>query len=139
MAVRKRARSAEDVAERPFGVYVIALLQAFSAISHASGVLAGLEASIFGDLDDSSAGAYALVLSIGGLVVAFGLLRLRRWAWVVTMFWVGLIMAEQLAFYFKGEDANYVVMAVSIVQVFYLNLSEVQVAFARQQTMEAPS
>ena len=139
MAVRNRSESAEDVAERPFGVYVIALLQVLSAVSHASGVLAGLEASIFGDLDDSSAGAYALVLSIGGLVVAFGLLRLRRWAWVVTMLWVGLIMAEQLAFYFKGEDANYVVMAVSIVQVFYLNLSEVQGAFARRQTVEAPS
>jgi hypothetical protein len=77
-----------------------------------------------------------MLLSIGGLVVAFGLLRLRRWAWAATMLWVGLIMAEQLTFYFKGEDANYVVMAVSIVQVFYLNFSEVQGAFARRQTVE---
>jgi hypothetical protein len=136
MASRSRARGAENVAERPFGVYVIALLQVLSAISHASGVLAGLEASVFGNLDDSSAGAYAMLLSIGGLVVAFGLLRLRRWAWAATMLWVGLIMAEQLTFYFKGEDANYVVMVVSIVQVFYLNLSEVQGAFARRQTVE---
>jgi len=138
MANRSRARGAEDVAERPFGVYVIALLQVVSAITHASGVLAGLEASILGNLDDLSTTAYALLLSVSGLIVAFGLLRLRRWAWVVTMLWVGLIMAEQLVLYFEGEDTNYVLMAVSIVQVFYLNLSDVQSAFARQP-VETPS
>jgi hypothetical protein len=137
MATRHPTEATEGVAERRFGIYAIALLQAVSAGSHATGILAGLDASVFGGLDSFSTGAYALLIAAAGLVVAYGLLRLRRWAWVATMLWVGLAMAEQLLFYLRNEDTNYVVMAVSIIQVFYLNLSDVQAAFARTPAAEA--
>ena len=65
-----------------------------------------------------------------GLAVAAGLLLLKRAAWVLTMLWVGLVMGAELSLYLRGEDANYVVMLVSIAQVFYLNLADVQGAFA---------
>lgn len=65
------------------------------------------------------------------LVLIFGLLWLRRWAWVLVMVQVGLLMILDLWSYFIGEPA-YFSMIANVVMVFYLNQREVQLAFRRR-------
>jgi hypothetical protein len=65
------------------------------------------------------------------IVVVFGLLRLRRWAWVLVMIQLGMVMALDLALYFVGSP-QYASMLISVVTVFYLNQSDVQDAFRRR-------
>jgi hypothetical protein len=132
--VDQRARPAR---RRPFGVWVIALLQALNALGYALGIFTGIEPPVTTmgpqDLPEIVAG----VMLAFGLVVALGLLMLKRWAWVATMLWVGAIMAGELSLYLRGEDANFFVMAISVAQVFYLNLSEVQACFEDRKRSEA--
>jgi len=66
------------------------------------------------------------------LVLIFGLLWLRRWAWVLVMVQVGVIMVFDLWSYFNGA-ALYFSMVTSVVMVFYLNQREVQQAFSRRE------
>jgi hypothetical protein len=84
-------------------------------------------------LTETTTDGLAAVLMVVGLVIAAGLLLLRRWAWVGTMLWVGATLAGELLLFFTGGDANFVVVALSVAQVFYLNLSDVQGAFARRE------
>jgi hypothetical protein len=132
--VDQRARPAR---RRPFGVWVIALLQALNALGYALGVFTGLQPPVttIGPQDTPEMAA-GMMLAFG-LLVSVGLLLLKRWAWVATMLWVGVIMAAELSLYVRGEDANFFVMAVSVGQVFYLNLSEVQACFDGGKRAEA--
>jgi hypothetical protein len=124
----KRVESSQS---RPFGVYVIAAVQAVNAIAHASGVLTGLEDPIVKKLANAEADTSALIVALAGLIAAIGLVCLQRWAWVATMLWVGCVMAAELVLYYRGDSPNYAVMAISVVQVLYLNQSDVQKAFER--------
>ena len=128
---------AREVRRRPFGVYVIALLQALNAIAYAAGVFAGIEPPVITTGPEEAPETVAMLMMIGGLAVGIGLLMLKRWAWVATMLWVGAIMAVELSLYLRGEAANYGVMAVSVAQVFYLNLSDVQASFGGRKRPEA--
>jgi hypothetical protein len=65
------------------------------------------------------------------LVLIFGLLWLHRWAWVLVMVQVGVLMIFDLWSYFGGEPA-YFSMITNVVMVFYLNQGEVQLAFRRR-------
>jgi hypothetical protein len=123
---------------RPFGVYIIALLQAFNAIAYAAGVFTDFQAPVT-TLGPADAPDIVAALMLGaGLLVALGLLLLKRWAWVATMLWVGAAMAAELYLYLRGEDTNYVVMLVSVAQVFYLNLSDVQACFGGRPETGTP-
>ncbi|HEY7269329.1 MAG TPA: hypothetical protein VH951_05850 [Dehalococcoidia bacterium] len=119
---------------RPFGVYVVALLQGWNALAHGFGVVIGAEDRVIGGMGRFEGDAVALAVMLAGLGVAVGLVLLKRWAWVATMIWAGALMAVEMSVYFSGRDANYLVMALSVAQVFYLNLSEVQAAFGRRAT-----
>ena len=46
------------------------------------------------------------------------------------MIWVGVVMGLSLLAYFRGNP-SYVVMLLSVLQVFYLNQSDVQRVFSR--------
>ncbi len=118
----------------PFGVYVVALLQALNAIGHGAGVVSGLEDRLIASSTRTEGEGIAIAVMTAGLAVAIGLLMLKRWAWVATMLWVGAAMAAELVLYFRGDQANYIVMALSLGQVLYLNLSDVQGAFERPRT-----
>jgi hypothetical protein len=120
---------------RPFGIYVIALLQVLNAAAHFAGVLSDFEDPVVTATGEVTGDVVTTVLLGLGLAVAAGLLMLQRWAWVATMLWVGFVMAAELIVYWRGDDANYVVMAISVAQVFYLNLSDVQAAFERLAPM----
>jgi hypothetical protein len=66
-----------------------------------------------------------LVLSIAGIVVLIGFLRLRRWSWVLLMGWTGISLVISLVDYFYSR-ANFVVMASNVIIAFALNLNDVQ-------------
>ena len=69
-----------------------------------------------------------LVLSVVGIVVLVGFLRLRRWSWVLLMAWTGVSLIISLVDYFYLR-ANYAVMASNVVIAFALNISDVQRIF----------
>jgi len=70
-----------------------------------------------------------LVLS---LLSVYGLWRMQRWAWFITMLDLGLSMSIGLYSYYYG-DPDYWTMFFNVVMVFYLNQREVQNAFIRKR------
>jgi hypothetical protein len=73
-------------------------------------------------------GTFASAVCLFGLITAVGLIRLDRWAWVATMLWVGFVLAVALVAYVQDQP-SYPVMVLSVLQVLYLNQSDVQRAF----------
>ena len=69
-----------------------------------------------------------LVLSITGIVVLIGFLRLHRWSWVLLMAWTGVSLVISLVDYFYSH-ANYAVMASNVIIAFALNINDVQRIF----------
>ena len=74
-----------------------------------------------------TSGSY-LVLSLVGIVVLIGFLRLHRWAWVLLMAWTGVSLTITLINYFYSRP-NYLVMASNIIIAFALSQTEVQRIF----------
>jgi len=69
-----------------------------------------------------------LVLSLAGIVVLIGFLRLRRWSWVLLMTWTGVSLIISLVDYFYSRP-NYIVMASNVIIAFALNIPDVQRIF----------
>jgi hypothetical protein len=69
-----------------------------------------------------------LVLSLTGIVVLIGFLRLRRWSWVLLMTWTGFSLVVSLVDYFYSHP-NYAVMASNVIIAFALNIADVQRIF----------
>jgi len=116
---------------RPAGVTLISMIQGLNALLIFTGLLL---AQFVPDLDIEvssplgiSAGAFAFI----GLVTAGGLWFLQRWAWVVTMLWAGVVLLTSLYGYFNDQTVSYFSMGLTLVQVLYLNMTEVQEAFER--------
>jgi hypothetical protein len=74
-----------------------------------------------------TSGSY-LFLSLIGIVVLIGFLRLQRWAWVVLMAWTGVSLAITLINYFYSQP-NFLVMASDIIIAFALGQADVQRIF----------
>lgn len=131
------SREGRTKRRRPFGVTVIALLQAISAPT--AGVSVILSATPAGDRLEASriSNIIAAEVSIIGLVIAVGLWRLHRWAWAATMIWFGANMAGGLIAWRQG-DHHYSLLLLGIVTVFYLNQRDVQRAFRRRTDDGAP-
>ena len=117
--------------KRPFGLYIIIIFQMVIA------VLLGLVLLEFrfsaqdvnGFLDIPVLDiwyAWALVGLI--LLAVIGLLSLKRWGWILTMFLTGFGLAFSIWNYFQGRP-NYFALAIYIVIVFYLNQRDVQLPF----------
>jgi hypothetical protein len=138
---------------RPFGVTVIVVLLLLAAVVALPSSLLGLLGSLRSEdgiapLPDRTTveliGALAvlLVLGVSALAAAVGLLRLQRWAWVLTMLLVGTQMATNLWQYFVAGERPYLEMLVDVALVFYLNQREVQRAFGqrapRDRLLDAP-
>jgi hypothetical protein len=115
---------------RPFGVTVIATAMVANAVF--AGVRTYLGDSTVAWDDMLQRGFYFELFGpfVGGigLIVSVGLWRLRRWAWIATMTWAGINMAQALWAYWIGEP-QYTAMALSVVIVLYLNQRDVQLAF----------
>lgn len=72
--------------------------------------------------------AVYFVLSVSGVIVLIGFLRLRQWAWVLLMAWTGFSLAISLYNYFYTH-ANYLVMASNTIIALALNQAEVRTIF----------
>jgi hypothetical protein len=68
------------------------------------------------------------VLSLSGIVVLIGFLRMKKWSWVVLMVWTGISLVITLFDYFYSE-ANYIIMASDTIVAFALNQADVQRIF----------
>ena len=110
---------------KPRGLYALAGAQALSSILLAAGSASGFESS----LGDSQTESLGMVVALMGLVLAAGILLTASWARLVTLVWISVLMALQLALYTR-DDSNYLVMALSLVQVVYLNQPDVKRALA---------
>jgi hypothetical protein len=69
-----------------------------------------------------------LLLSVAGIVVLVGFLRLQRWSWVLLMAWTGVSLIISLVDYFYLRP-NYAVMVSNVIIAFALNINEVQRIF----------
>jgi hypothetical protein len=69
-----------------------------------------------------------LVLSLAGIIVLIGFLRLHRWSWVLLMAWTGISLVISLVDYFYSH-ANYAVMASNVIIAYALNMTDVQQIF----------
>jgi len=137
MAKRKKS----DKKKRPIAVTIIAvaigvlflirLYQVFEPLIRnnvfrtgmTGSLLAGWKLTALGSAFLSS--ATYLVLSLAGIVVLIGFLRLRRWSWVLLMAWTGVSLIISLVDYFFTR-ANYAVMASNVIIAFALNITDVQ-------------
>jgi hypothetical protein len=72
--------------------------------------------------------AVYLLLSIAGIIILIGFLRLRRWSWVLLMAWTGVSLVISLVDYFYART-NYAVMASNVIIAFALNIVDVQRIF----------
>ncbi|MBI4731255.1 MAG: hypothetical protein HY781_03870 [Chloroflexi bacterium] len=75
--------------------------------------------------------AFRLLWLLVGTAVLIGLLRMRRWSWVVLVFWVSVSLSIGIIHYFYRSlsafnPSDYAVMAADMVLVFALNQSDVQ-------------
>jgi ABC-type multidrug transport system fused ATPase/permease subunit len=77
-----------------------------------------------------------LILSLAGILVLIGFLRLHRWSWVLLMAWTGISLVISLVDYFYSH-ANYAVMASNVIIAFALNLPGVQHVFNIRRDDEA--
>jgi len=68
------------------------------------------------------------ILSLAGIVVLIGFLRLQRWSWVLLMAWTGASLVISLVDYFYTHP-NYAVMASNVIIAFALNIPDVQRIF----------
>jgi hypothetical protein len=71
--------------------------------------------------------AYAM-LSLTGIIVLIGFLRMKKWSWVVLMAWTAISLTITLFDYFYSE-ANYIIMASDTIVAFALNQADVQRIF----------
>ncbi|MGH2587006.1 MAG: hypothetical protein ACRDJE_18995 [Dehalococcoidia bacterium] len=122
--------------KRPFGVTVIAILQVVAAPT--AGITVALAESPLGlgRAYDELGGIAGPVYSILGIVIAVGLWRLQRWAWIAAMLWFGLSMVGSLLAYRNGEP-YYALMVIEIITVFYLNQRDVQQVFRSRRDQAA--
>lgn len=123
--------------DRPFGVTVIVLVSLLSiAITLVSAVDA--DALPLPALLLDSLGAYTqltpfeminVLLAPLEVFLLFRLWHLKQWAWLLYMLTLGFSMVVHLHAHFTGSDPNYVLMALYVINVFYLNQRDVQRAF----------
>lgn len=120
--------------KRPFGLFIIILLQLTMAVSLMVDIFfASTHLSIATFLQNMQAATLPLpgiLILVYQLGVVAGLWLLRRWAWFLLMIQLGLSMGFQLVLYFEGQPL-YVYMLISVITVLYLNQRDVQHAFER--------
>lgn len=68
------------------------------------------------------------------LVLAYGLWRLQRWAWIMTMITLAFSMTLDILAFLDGTP-TYFPMLINVLLVFYLNQAEIQELFATPQTL----
>ncbi len=116
---------------RPFGVTVIVLLHvaALLPLGLTALLLVIEQKPVAQTLVRSDAFTIlGFTLDALGLVAAFGLWRMRRWAWILAMILTGISMVVDITAYMRGT-LPYIPMLINVITVFYLNQGEVRRVF----------
>ena len=82
------------------------------------------------------AGSLALLGTLHGTLLAItivGLLRLRRWAWLLTMILTGSTLLFRIVLYFQAAAPAFN-LVFGVLVVFYLNQRNVQQRFKRRDS-----
>jgi hypothetical protein len=123
--------------KRPFGVSAIVLLIVAYALFMAAVFYLSLSsqdssiAAQLGHILNSTQIRVVLVTEISILlVIAIGLWRLQRWAWILLMIWVGIQLFSDLLDYFYSHHLHAISMLINVIIVFYLNQKEVKKIFS---------
>jgi hypothetical protein len=130
MPFAARRENLMEAGARPRGLYILAGAQALNSVLLAVASAAGFESS----LGDSETESLGMAVAITGLVLAVGLLLTAPWVRVATLVWVSVLMGLQLALYVYDDSPSYVVMALALVQVIYLNQRDVKRALTRRSS-----
>ncbi len=116
---------------RPFGLYLIIVLQLVGAILLALSLLGEKTIATYLKVLVQNPIFYSWFgwVLIGFLLLAvFGLWMLKRWGWILTMILTGIGLAYSIWSYFQGNP-HYIPMVLYLVIVFYLNQRDVQSPF----------
>jgi len=131
---RKRPLAVTIVAWTILVMFFVRLYQVFEPLLFAGVFEHGITEALFQDGWFTSFGfamltsaAYA-ALSLTGIIVLVGFLRMKRWSWVVLMVWTGISLTITLFDYFYSE-ANYIIMASDTIVAFALSQADVQRIF----------
>ncbi len=73
-------------------------------------------------------GIETLVIGVVELVIFFGFLGVKEWAWTAAISWQALSLLLELAHYFQGT-VNPLALGLAVLLVFILNQSEVRRQF----------
>jgi hypothetical protein len=135
-----------DRARRPFGLWAVIVLHFLKAILNLAIVAlsllqdSALVTLVLSDLGDESQVLRFVVtsalLALFSLVAGIGMLRLRRWAWILTMILLAYSMTRDILAFYNGLP-SYTSMALNVIQVAYLNQHEVQSLFGEGTAKEA--
>jgi hypothetical protein len=115
-------------------MFFVRLYQAFEPLAIAGVFENGIREPMFSGFWFTRLGIALLtsltyaVLSLSGIIVLIGFLRMKKWSWVVLMVWTGISLFITLFDYFYDE-ANYIIMASDTIVAFALNQSDVQRIF----------
>jgi hypothetical protein len=84
-------------------------------------------------------GATVVALGVLAILIGFGALRVRRWAWAALMTWAVISLMNQLLRVFFFDHPDYPVMALGAVVVLMLTPLDVQIAFGVRRLARAGS
>jgi hypothetical protein len=90
--------------KRPTGITIIAILYIVLAILSLvwSGGLVGAESVAAFGLSSGWAGFLGIITAVVQLAVAFGLLAMKKWAWILALIGVGLTVVQGVIGLFAG-------------------------------------
>ena len=141
---KKRPIAVTVIAAAIVALFLIRLYQVFEPLIRQQVFQNGIAGPLFGGWRLTDLGRALLssvtyfLLSVAGIVVLIGFLRLRRWSWVLLMSWTGISLAITLVNYFYSQP-NYAVMASNVIITFALNMADVQRIFGIRRDESVPS
>lgn len=122
-------------AARPLGVTIVSILQILTGII---GVVGGLALFLIGGLGALATplllilkllGVVLLVLGAASFIMAYGLWKGKRWAWLISLiFTVVWIVVETIGL-IRGSISNIISIALNSFMLFYLTRSHVKAFF----------
>jgi len=123
--------------KRPFGVNVIMILQFIVAILMLIPLIWVIYDPSLWEPEDADLLLASSGWVFGGttILASWGLLRLKRWGWILTMILAGTSLAFQIWQYFQGIP-DFFDMALHVIIVFYLYQRDVQASFTRNRLAE---
>lgn len=131
---KKRPIAVTVIAWAIFILFLVRLYQAIEPLLAAGIFEKGLRGPLFSGFWFTPQGSALFIsasyafLSLSGIIVLIGFLRMKRWSWIVLVVWTAISLTITLLDYFYQEP-NYIVMASDTIIALALNQADVQRIF----------